>query len=195
MRNRYPGTRTFLLLGLLLTLLASCTGGSPLARLFRGRPTAEPSITATPTPSRPKGTAVGQEAPDFELPTLSGDKLRLSDYRGQVVLLNFWFVGCPACRWETPHLIGAQERYRERGFTVLAVNMYDPPSLVKAFADQYQMTFPLALDQENLTSRYHIRGLYPTSFILDRDGVVVQSVVGAMDLDTMAQMIEPLLGS
>lgn len=146
-----------------------------------------------PTPTRAQGTGVGQEAPDFGVPDLSGETVQLSDYRGQVVLLNFWASWCGPCRMEVPGLVALYGRYRDRGLAVLAVNLGEPREQVESFADAYQMTFPVLLDMEGQTRYlYPTRGI-PTSLILDREGVVRNVLVGSADEETFTRLIEPLL--
>jgi len=156
--------------------------------------TASPTApTATPAPSRGPA-AVGRPAPDFALPTAKGQTVRLSDYRGQVVLVNLWATWCPPCRMELPELVAAFNRYRDRGFTILAVNQGEGRDEVQAFAGEYGMAFPVLLDPEGrVLSLYPTRGI-PASFLIDRQGVVRQIVIGALDGDQLAQLVEPLLG-
>ncbi len=163
-------------------------------------PTGQPAATATPTrppaPTRRPGPAVvGQEAPDFSFPTVEGQTARLSDYRGQVVLVNLWATWCGPCRVEVPDLVAAYEHYKGRGFTVLAVNQGDPRDQVQAFAGDYGMSFPVLLDEEGrIRTSYPYRGI-PTSFIVDRQGIVRKIWVGTLPGEALSQLVEPLLGS
>jgi len=95
---------------------------------------------------------------------------------------------------ELPELVAAFNRYRDRGFTILAVNQGEGRDEVQAFAGEYGMAFPVLLDPEGrVLSLYPTRGI-PASFLIDRQGVVRQIVIGALDGDQLAQLVEPLLG-
>lgn len=177
----------------LLALAVGQARRTPVARAPAG--TANPSERGQPTrtPTRVRGTAIGQEAPELTLPDLQGQAVRLDDLRGQVVLLNFWASWCGPCRMEVPELVAVHERLRESGFTVVAVNLGEPRARVQAFADEYGMSFPVLVDEGAASARiFPSRGL-PASFILDREGIVRKVVVGAMDEKMMAALIEPLL--
>ncbi len=189
-------------LALLLTQVSCAPQRAALQPAGAQRPVGTPSHDSrgeegrgAPTPTVPttRGTAVGQLAPELSLPGLDGQMVDLGDYRGQVVLLNFWATWCGPCRGEVPELVAAFERYKGRGFTVLAVNLGETEERVRAFADRYGMDFPVLLDPSAHTQRiYPSRGI-PTSFLLDRDGIVRRVLVGAADEQTLARLIEPLL--
>ncbi len=153
-------------------------------------PTGTPPATFTPpalpspTPHEtlpPVGLRVGNTAPDFVLASLDGEQVRLSDLRGNVVLLNFWAVWCGFCRVEMPEMQRAYERYRDDGFVVLAVDVMEDADLVREFVRNAEVTFPVLLDQQGeVTGRYLVRGL-PTSFFIDRRGVIMGVQLGMVD--------------
>jgi peroxiredoxin len=186
---------------LLLTLATGCERqATPAPTRTRGpAPTPTPCDKCgkdrsrpAPTPTRVTGTGIGQQAPELSLPDLQGQTVELSDYRGQVVLLNFWATWCGPCRLEVPGLVAVYERLKERGFTVVAVNLGEPREQVEAFAGSNAMSFPILLDQSASSQRlYPTRGI-PTSLLLDREGVVRQVVVGAMNEGMIAELVEPL---
>lgn len=118
------------------------------------------------------GTATmrSSDVPDFAATTLNGSAIRLNDYHGQVVMLNFWATWCPPCRSEMPAIQRAYERYHDQGFTVLAINDAEQPSLIQPFADSLSLSFPIVLDPESrLQDAFAING-YPTSFFIDPKG-------------------------
>ncbi len=120
---------------------------------------------------------VGALAPDFALQNLQGETVRLSQLRGQVVLVNFWATWCGPCRLEMPAI---QARYNHGGFTVLAVDFAEPAPQVQAFADELGLSFPILLDPDGAVQElYRVRG-YPTSFFVDPQGVIRFFHIGEM---------------
>jgi thiol-disulfide isomerase/thioredoxin len=135
-------------------------------------------------------------APDFALPRLTGESLRLSDLRGKVVLLNFWATWCVPCRTEMPTIEELYRRYQDRGLEVVAINL-DVLSTagVEAFVKEVKVTFPIVLDPFWATARaYRVVGL-PTTYLIDRRGNVVVRDVGERNwADGVSQMaVEGLL--
>ena len=119
-------------------------------------------------------------APDFELQTTEGETIKLSDLRGQAVLVNLWATWCPPCRAEMPAIERVYKDYKDQGLVVLAVNMtaQDTPSNIAPFIDEYGLTFPVLLDEDNsVASAYQLRSL-PSSFFIDRDGIIREVVIG-----------------
>lgn len=126
------------------------------------------------------------EAADFELHRVTGETLRLSDFAGQVVLVNFWATWCPPCREEMPSIHRAWERLHGEGFEVLAVNLGEEADVVSAFATTLQLdkAFPLLLDPDGAAVRaLQVRGL-PTTYILDRQGRTRYKAVGPREFDS-----------
>jgi peroxiredoxin len=127
------------------------------------------------------GIQEGQRAPDFELKDLEGRTIKLSDYRGQVVLVNFWATWCAHCRTEFPIIQDAYESNQEEGFVVLAVNVQDRRESVLAYTQELGLTFPALLDPlGRATGSYKARVL-PTSYFVDQEGIIVLKKVGAID--------------
>ena len=114
---------------------------------------------------------VGQPAPNFELQTLSGDRINLSDLKGKVVLLNFWATWCVPCQQEMPLLQDRASHFPE-SLVVLGINYNEPSSLVLNFVKGLKITFPILLDPGARTQGlYRVRG-YPTTMIVDGQGVI-----------------------
>jgi cytochrome c biogenesis protein CcmG/thiol:disulfide interchange protein DsbE len=127
---------------------------------------------------RPPAPQAGFAAPDFSLETPDGATISLSDLRGQVVLVNFWATWCPPCRAEMPAIQGVYERYQDRGFSVLAVDVGEGDAQVAAFADQQGLTFPILLDRDtSVSNRYQVRAM-PSTFFIDQSGTIQEVTLG-----------------
>lgn len=149
--------------------------------LFLGLPGQAADDIPAPQPAAlGSGAVVGAVAPDFSLQSVDGVEASLSDYRGEVVLLNFWATWCAPCRLEMPAF---QQRYRElapEGLQVLAVNFDESEEEVRAFQQELDLSFPLLLDPGGMVQRiYRVLG-YPTTYLVDRDGVIQAIHVGIM---------------
>jgi peroxiredoxin len=134
-----------------------------------------------------------EAAPDFTLQTLDGQTVNLSDYRGQVVLLNTWATWCPPCRAEMPDLEAYYQQHQEDGFVVLAVNTQESRDTVAAFLREHDFTFPVLLDPGGEVMReYGVLGL-PTSFFIDRDGAMRGVWSGQLSPARLKELVDPLL--
>ena len=127
----------------------------------------------------------GFPAPDFTLTGIDGRPYRLADFRGKIVFLNLWATWCPPCREEMPSMETLHQRLRGRDFVMLAVSEDEAGVVaVRPFVDQARITFPVLIDQAGLLSqRYGATG-YPETFIIDRDGRVIQHIIGPEDWDS-----------
>ena len=134
-----------------------------------------------------------KQAPDLNLQDLDGNPVSLADYRGQVVLLNNWATWCPPCKAEMPDLEAYHEAHKDEGFTVIAVNAGDRPSEVATFVQSYRLTFPVWPDPNTETLRaFGIQGL-PTSYLIDRNGMVRATWTGAITQDVLEEYITPYI--
>jgi len=116
--------------------------------------------------------AVSDSAPDFTLKSLEGSNLRLEEYRGQVVLLNFWASWCGPCRQEMPLLDRLHHRYEDTGFAVLGVNVEGEPTPAQEIVDKTNVTFPILIDDgQKVSEMYNLQAM-PSTVVIDRDGVV-----------------------
>ncbi len=135
-------------------------------------------------------------APSFSLESLAGEEIQLSDYRGQVVVLNLWASWCPPCRAEMPAFQSIHHEYKDQGLVVLGVNMTFQDSLpaASAFVDEFGLTFPILLDRTGLVANtYRMRAL-PSTFIIDREGVIREVIVGGPVSElTLQSMITNIL--
>ena len=119
-------------------------------------------------------------APDFELKTITGETLKLSDLRGQAVLVNLWATWCPPCRAEMQSIDKVYNEYKDQGFIVLAVNMtyQDTQAAIVPFVEQEKLTFPILLDKTGaMANAYELRSL-PSSYFIGRDGIINEVVIG-----------------
>ncbi len=111
-----------------------------------------------------------EAAPDFALKSRAGTNLRLSELRGQVVMINFWASWCGPCRQEMPLLEKLHQRYKKLGFTMLGVNVEKDSRAALSFLKDLPVSFPILYDKENTVSRlYKVSGM-PTTVVVDRDG-------------------------
>jgi peroxiredoxin len=111
-------------------------------------------------------------APDFTLRTLDGDKLRLGEQRGRVVLVNFWATWCGPCRQEMPHLNKLYEKYKASGFVLLGVNVDDDTRQAAGVANKLGVKFPVLPDADKRVSRQYDLSAMPSTVLIDRDGKV-----------------------
>ena len=123
---------------------------------------------------------IGAYAPDFSLLSLNDEPVQLNDYRGKVVLLNFWAVWCPPCRQEMPSIQLAYEQFNPE-LVVLSVNAGDSKVDTIDFKDNFGLTFEIVLDSEYaVEDKFRVRGL-PTTFLIDPEGIIQVVHVGYMD--------------
>jgi peroxiredoxin len=119
-------------------------------------------------------------APDFELQTPSGETIKLSELRGQAILVNLWATWCPPCRAEMQSIEKVYQEYKDRDFTVLAVNMtyQDDPGAIPPFVTKQALNFPILLDETGeMANAYQLRSL-PSSYFIKPDGIINEVVIG-----------------
>lgn len=143
-----------------------------------------------PTPED-KLLKTGQQAPDFELLSINRSKIKLSDYQGKVVWLNFWRVGCPPCREEMPYLKGLYRKYRSKGLIVLGFNFSDDRQITLDFLHENSITFPNILDtsEEAIKTGFMTYGATaaPVNYIIDRKGKIAAAWLG-FDKDAKSRL-------
>ncbi len=141
------------------------------------------------------GVNIGDLAPDFEIVTDSGETLNLSDLRGQIVLLNFWATWCGPCRVEMPDFEAAYQSRAGEGFTILAVNNRETPDDVRGFRDEIGVSFPFALDERGtVQTLYNVKG-YPSTYLINRAGVIVARFLGPMSAPQIQQAVDDALAA
>ena len=142
----------------------------------------------------PAGSLVSRPAPDFELSTLTGHTVRLSSYRGKVVLVNFWATWCAPCNVEMPWLVELYEKYRSQGIEIIGVNMDDGQRpKVAEFVRRKRVNYTVLLGGEAVASRYGGVRFLPQTFIVGRDGRVISAISGADSKAILEQAIRSAL--
>ena len=153
------------------------------------------NVPAAGGANRPASVKIGDLAPEIDLKTMTGETFTLSKLQGKIVLVNFWATWCGPCRAEFPAFVRKSEQYRAQGFIVVGVNTQDPNSDegVLTFMRNSVVNFPIVRDPEDRLSRaYRITGL-PTSFFIDRNGIVRDIVIGGpMTDEYLDKQIEKL---
>ncbi len=131
--------------------------------------------------SIPEGPRVGFRAPGFSGPTLQGQSLSLADYRGKVVMINFWATWCIPCRVEMPSMENLHEKYRGKNFEILAISGGEGKSMVQPFIENLNLSFPVLLDEQfEVHSKYQVSAI-PSTFLVDKSGVITHRFFGALD--------------
>ena len=198
---------------LITIIIAGITLGLLAAGLLNSQNDLKPVMTPTPdqgyfftVPAQPTENTlflnlqtpkVDSAAPDFELPDRFGNAVRLSDLAGSVVVVNFWASWCQPCREEMPVLQAISDKFADQGLVVLGVNTTYTDSLDEAlaFIDELNLTFPILFDETGKVGeqKYRVYGL-PTSYWIDREGIIRSVQLGAMTEDRMLEILAPLLG-
>jgi peroxiredoxin len=127
----------------------------------------------------------GFSAPGFTLETLDGETVTLADFRGKVVVVNFWATWCLPCRTEMPALERAWNALQDNGLVILAVNLQESPGHVSAFVKELGLTFPVLLDRNGAAFDQYQVQLYPTTFFIGRDGIIQEVVFGGPMAETL----------
>jgi len=159
-----------------------------LCLLFQGCNAEETKSSSAPdfTPKElPREEEMGRPAaPNFTLQDLSGNEISLQQHEGQIVLLDFWATWCAPCRRSIPELVDIQEKYQDQGLVILGISTDDPRKTgvksLLAFKNQYKINYSILLASSSVTRAYFGTGQMPipTLFVIDREGRVVESIVG-----------------
>lgn len=154
--------------------------------------------TTSPSEGESKASETQQEkskynSPDFTLESLTGEMVTLSDFAGQMVVLNFWATWCPPCREEIPDFQATWEKYEGKGVVFLGVSMDQNRSDVESFIKDSGVTYTILLDLSGQAANLYGITAIPTTFMLDVDGTVLFSQVGGMTADQLSSQMEGAL--
>lgn len=153
-----------------------------------GTPSSEPA-------SQTIGIQKGNIAPDFELLTADGKPIKLSDLRGQKVIVNLWATWCPPCKAEIPDMQAFYEENKDKGVVILGVNLTSTENSVDdvaAFTKAYGMTFPVVLDVDKEVANQYQAISIPTSYMIDSKGVIREKFIGPMDQEQMENFVSAM---
>jgi len=142
------------------------------------------------------GDVQGVAAPDFTLTSLDGRKVKLSDFRGKAVLLNFWATWCPPCKVEMPWFEDLQRQYGNAGLVVLGVAMDDTePAKIAKYANELGVNYPVLLGTNQVSDDYGDVQYLPTTFYIGRDGTIVDKMTGLLDRKDVEEAVKKALSS
>ncbi|MBH0157148.1 MAG: thiol-disulfide oxidoreductase ResA [Bacillota bacterium] len=123
---------------------------------------------------------VGDQAPNFVLKDLNGKSVKLSDYRGKGVFLNFWGTWCKPCEREMPYMERQYQKYKDQGVEILAVNIAESNVSVKNFVDRYHLSFPIPMDKDREVTKAFGIGPIPTTVLIDKNGKIVKKTTASL---------------
>ena len=118
---------------------------------------------------------------NFILTSLDGIEISLEDYRGKIVLLNFWATWCLPCLVEMPSMEKLYNEFKDKGFTILAIDMQEDADSVKVFSEKLKLNFPILLDSDGSVGQFYGVRSIPTTYLVDREGYLIGSALGARD--------------
>jgi len=166
---------------------------TPTPSASAATPAATANVTATATALPSVGTEVGNLAPDFALLAPHGRTVRLSDFRGQPVWINFWAPWCPACRTEMPRIEGMYQEHRADGLVVLGVAVQDSREAVVAFADEVGATYPIVIDADGHVAAEYGALALPVHYWIDHDGIVRDWAFGELPPNLLAASLQRIV--
>ncbi|MGD0368754.1 MAG: TlpA disulfide reductase family protein [Acidobacteriaceae bacterium] len=171
-----------------LCLLLSALLAQPPAAAQSPQPTTPGPATYNLIPSNDR-----HHAPDFLLTDLDGQPLTLSQYRGRVILLDFWAVDCGGCKIEIPWYVAFDKTYRAHGLQLIGIDMYgESPGLVRPFMVKAGMRYPVAIGNDALGAQYHVESM-PLTLLIDREGRIALSHAGIVDRNKFEGALQQLL--
>lgn len=145
------------------------------------------------------GNESGTLPHDFELQTLDGEVVKLSDLKGKKVILNFWATWCPPCKAEMPHMQNYYENYAEDdNVEIVAVNLttkehgQNIEKKITNFIEEYQLSFPIPLDEKGKANKEYRISMIPTTYLINTDGLINQKVIGPLDEERIKKLVKEM---
>ena len=176
------GAARLLLVAMLAAALASC-----------GKPSGQTGDTGTRTA---RSGEVGTPAPEFTLPDIAGNQVASSSLKGKVVILDFWATWCPPCREEIPHFVNLQSKDRDQGLAIVGLSLDAGGAKdVKPFAEEHDVNYTMLIANEEIARAYGNITAIPTTFVIDREGKIVQRFIGYTAPEVFERTIKPLLAA
>jgi len=162
------------------------------------------ALFALPGPAATADAAAGDEyssvpmpveydAPELTLKNLAGEEESLSDYEGQIVLVNLWATWCPPCKAELPVLQEYYEAHADEGFVIIGIDYGEPETIVAPFVETARLTYPIWLDETVRSGAAFKTGNLPSSFVIDRDGKVVLAWAGQISRAMLEKHVTPVI--
>lgn len=136
---------------------------------------------------------VNFKAPDLKLQDLDGNEVSISDYLGKVILINNWATWCPPCKAEMPSLEAYYQAHKVDGFILIAIDAGDPATEVEDFVQDYGLTFPIWLDPDGLALKAFMNNGLPSSYVVNREGIIQLTWTGAISDSMLEKYVTPLL--
>ncbi len=178
--------KLFYLILVLMLIVAGCKKKEPEPQQQeQANVEAEEKSTQPPVDKAPPGPVEspgGKSAPSFTLQDLNGKPVSLSDFKGKVIVLDFWATWCPPCVMEMPHFIELYEQYKDQGFAMVGISLdHQGISVVKSFVRKYQVNYPILMTDGRVDKAYGGIPSIPTTFVIDSAGNIRQKYVGYRD--------------
>jgi peroxiredoxin len=187
-KGNRPGTKVW---GLIFLGIGLIVAGIAVALFLISRASSKENLDDPQKSVVP--VKVNFAAPELALKDVEGQPGALKDYQGQVILVNNWATWCPPCKEEMPALEEFYTRHKDQGFVLIAVEAGEPAKEVAQFIKDYSLTFPVWLDPQSKSIRVFKNYNLPSSYVIDRDGVVRYAWTGAITIEKLEKYITPLL--
>ena len=173
------------------------SGGYVNRRFFAALPLvllASACSSSKPAAAAKAGNKDSKPAPNFALPDAHGSTVKLTDFKGKVVILDFWATWCGPCKIEIPWFIEFQRKYKDQGFTVIGVSMDEGGwQTVRPFVEEFKMNYPVLIGNDETAQSFGGVDVLPTTFIIDKQGRIVATHMGLTSKDEFEKAIQSLL--